>query len=347
MSDRSPFRKRPDSDLLVVDDLHVNFRRSGGFRQRAVSVPAVQGVSFRLQAGQTLGIAGESGSGKSTIARTLMGINRPASGSMHLNGNDIGTLKGRELIEYRRTMQMVFQDPYDSLDPKMRIGETLLEAIKLRSDRTFHPRAAVEAILGQVGLSRAFIDRRPGELSGGQRQRVSIARALCVDPRLILCDEAVSALDVSVRAQVLNLLKDLQEELGLAYLFISHDLSTLRFMADHVGIMYLGKLVEYGTRDDVFERPQHPYTKALLAAVPEPIVRETGSRVARLRLSGEPPSAVNPPSGCSFHPRCPIAQDICRTNEPTMRTTASGQLTSCHFAESTDFVAVTQKGAQT
>ncbi len=326
-------RSRSGEALLEVQDLEVTFRRSGGIGRRATRVPAVQGVSFQLRAGETLGIAGESGSGKSTIARTLMGINQASAGSMRLNGENVGALRGRRLAEYRRTMQMIFQDPYDSLDPRMKVGETLLEAISLRTTKPTDPRRAVEGILDQVGLSRSFIERRPRELSGGQRQRVSIARALCVDPRLILCDEAVSALDVSVRAQVLNLLKDLQEDLGLAYLFISHDLSTLRFMADHVGIMYLGRLVEIGTRDEIFDNPQHPYTKALLSAVPEPIVRDRSTRLPRVRLTGEPPSAANPPSGCSFHPRCPMAQEVCRTVAPPLRTTSSGQDAACHFAD--------------
>ncbi|GAA0432509.1 ABC transporter ATP-binding protein [Leifsonia naganoensis] len=331
--------------ILQVDDLQVTFSRAGGLGRRSTAVPAVQGVSFALEAGTTLGIAGESGSGKSTIARTLMRITKPSGGSMRLDGRDVGTLRGKELARYRQTMQMIFQDPYDSLDPRMKVSETLMEAIKLRTVKPISPRAEVFSLLEKVGLSASFASRRPGELSGGQRQRVSIARALCVDPRLILCDEAVSALDVSVRAQVLNLLKDLQEELGLAYLFISHDLSTLRFMADYVGIMYLGKLVELGTRDEVFSNPQHPYTRALLSAVPEPVVRDRESRAPRVRLTGEPPSAANPPSGCSFHPRCPLAQEICRTTSPASRITASGQRASCHFADPVDDAARETTGA--
>jgi oligopeptide/dipeptide ABC transporter ATP-binding protein len=322
------------TSLLEVTDLEVTFRRSAGPGRKAASVPAVRGVSFQLEAGTTLGIAGESGSGKSTIARTLMGINTPSGGTMNLNGEDVTGLKGRRLAEYRQTMQMIFQDPYDSLDPRMTVSQTLLEAIKLRkTNRPVSPIAEVHELLDKVGLSRSFASRKPRELSGGQRQRVSIARALSVDPRLILCDEAVSALDVSVRAQVLNLLKDLQEDLGLAYLFISHDLSTLRFMADYVGIMYLGKIVEIGTRDEIFDRPQHPYTRALLSAVPEPVVIDRTVRLPRVRLTGEPPSSTNPPTGCSFHPRCPLARDVCRTTSPAARPTASGQIAACHFAE--------------
>lgn len=321
------------SSLLEVNDLEVTFRRSAGPGRRAASIPAVRGVSFRLEAGTTLGIAGESGSGKSTIARTLMGINKPSGGSMRLNGSDVGRMRGKALAEYRQTMQMIFQDPYDSLDPRMKVSETLLEAIMLRKNKPASPLNEVYQLLEKVGLSKNFASRRPRELSGGQRQRVSIARALCVDPRLILCDEAVSSLDVSVRAQVLNLLKDLQEDLGLAYLFISHDLSTLRFMADYVGIMYLGKIVELGTRDEIFERPQHPYTRALLSAVPEPIVVDRTVRLPRVRLAGEPPSSTNPPAGCSFHPRCPLAQDVCLATAPALRLTSSGQLAACHFAE--------------
>ena len=325
--------------LLEVNELEVTFRRPAGPGRKAAFVPAVRGVSFRVEAGTTLGIAGESGSGKSTIARTLMGINKPSSGSMYLNGANVGSLRGAELSKYRQTMQMIFQDPYDSLDPRMKVAKMLLEAIKLRRNAPVNPLREVHQLLEKVGLSSSFGSRRPGELSGGQRQRVSIARALCVDPRLILCDEAVSALDVSVRAQVLNLLKDLQEDLNLAYLFISHDLSTLRFMADYVAIMYLGKIVEIGTRDEIFERPQHPYTRALLAAVPEPIVVDQANRPQRVRLTGEPPSSINPPSGCSFHPRCPLAEEVCRTISPARRQTTSGQMAACHFADPVEVVA--------
>jgi oligopeptide/dipeptide ABC transporter ATP-binding protein len=227
-------------------------------------------------------------------------------------------------------MQMVYQDPYDSLDPRMKIGATVEEALLVRGVRAADRPALVAELLGRVGLPAAYATRYPHELSGGQRQRVSIARALGVDPAVIVCDEAVSALDVSVRAQVLNLLRDLQDQSGLAYLFISHDLSTLRFIADRVAIMYLGRLVEVGSRDEVFSRPVHPYTQALLAAVPEPVARRRGAG-PRVRLSGEPPSPINPPTGCPFHPRCPLAQDVCRRERPALVRKAGGQLGACHL----------------
>ncbi|NUS06324.1 MAG: ABC transporter ATP-binding protein [Nonomuraea sp.] len=310
------------SPIVEVEELKVHFSR-----RRGVTVRAVDGVSFTVAPGETLGLAGESGSGKSTVARALMRINDPASGRITIAGRDISALKGAGLKSFRRQMQMVYQDPYDSLDPRMKIGATVEEALLVKGVPAKERPARVRELLDRVGLPAAFATRYPHELSGGQRQRVSIARALGVDPAVIACDEAVSALDVSVRAQILNLLKDLQEESGLAYLFISHDLSTMRFAADRVAIMYLGRLVEIGTRDQVFAAPQHPYTQALLAAVPVPGTR----RAERVKLAGEPPSPTDPPAGCAFHPRCPIARDICRTTRPQLRRKEDGRDAACHL----------------
>ncbi|MGC5360852.1 ABC transporter ATP-binding protein [Streptomyces sp. DT24] len=323
---------RPENRPVVeVTDLGVHFTRGGGFLgRRGATVRAVDGVSFTIAPGETLGLAGESGSGKSTVARSMLRITDPTSGSIRIAGADIAALRGSALKAFRRRMQMVYQDPYDSLNPRLRIAATVEEALMVGGVAAGRRPAAVRELLERVGLRPDFATRYPHELSGGQRQRVSIARALGVGPSVIACDEAVAALDVSVRAQILNLLRDLQDESALAYLFISHDLSTLRFIADRVAIMYLGRLVEVGSRDEVFENPQHPYTQALLSAVPEPVAgrRTTGRRV---RLAGEPPSPADPPPGCPFHPRCPLAQDVCRTERPALIRKTSGQLAACHL----------------
>lgn len=313
------------STLLSVRDLRVHFRLRRGPKDSR-NVRAVDGVTFDIAKGQTLGIAGESGSGKSTVARSLVQITRLTGGTIYLDGSDVTSLKGRRLKEFRRRMQMVFQDPYDSLDPRMSVRDAIGEALSVsglpgpRHDET------VEELLRRVNLPPSMARRYPGQLSGGQRQRVSIARALAVNPEIIICDEAVAALDVSIRAQVLNLLKDIQRDTGVAYLFISHDLSTLRFMADQVAIMYVGRVVEYGTSEEVFSRPLHPYTKALIAAVPSVTTRGR----TRLKLSGEPPDPGNPPSGCPFHPRCPEAVDQCRITRPELGSTDEGQSVACH-----------------
>jgi oligopeptide transport system ATP-binding protein len=315
--------------LLRVRDLRVHFQLRRG-PKLSRNVRAVDGVTFDLAKGQTLGIAGESGSGKSTVARSLVQITHPTSGSIELDGADISNLKGRALKAFRRRMQMVFQDPYDSLDPRLSVREAIGEALTVSALPKERHDAAVDDLLGRVNLPASLARRYPGQLSGGQRQRVSIARALAVSPEIIICDEAVAALDVSIRAQVLNLLKDIQRDTGVAYLFISHDLSTLRFMADQVAIMYVGRIVEYGTSEDVFTRPQHPYTKALIAAVPS----VTSRGRTRLKLSGEPPDPGAPPSGCPFHPRCPEAIDECRTTRPELAPTIEGQSVACHVVSS-------------
>ena len=290
----------------------------------------MQDVDFDITAGTTLGVAGESGSGKSTVARALMRVTPIQSGEVRVGATDVTSVRGRNLKGFRRHMQMVFQDPYDSLNPRMTVGDAVGEALGVSGVGRPDQKAATRALFDRVGLPRAFIDRFPHQLSGGQRQRVSIARALAVNPQVIICDEAVSALDVSVRAQILNLLKDLQEAGNLSYLFISHDLSTLRFLVDDVAIMYFGRIVEIGTKDQVFSSPAHPYTRALFGAIPEP----GASRVRpRSKLAGEPPSHADPPTGCAFHPRCPRAQDICRTERPELSAVDGGQRAACHFPE--------------
>ena len=313
------------SALLSVRDLSVHFRLRRG-PKGSRTLRAVDGLTFEIVKGQTLGIAGESGSGKSTVARTLMQITPSVGGQILLDGADITSLRGRQLKDFRGRMQMVFQDPYDSLDPRMSVRDTIGEALSVSGlPRTRHAES-VDELLGRVNLPASLAQRYPGQLSGGQRQRVSIARALAVSPDIIILDEAVAALDVSIRAQVLNLLKDIQRDTGVAYLFISHDLSTLRFMADQVAIMYVGRVVEFGTSEEIFSRPLHPYTRALIDAVPSVV----GRGRARLQLKGEPPDPGSPPSGCPFHPRCPEAVDQCRRTRPELGETKEGQSVACH-----------------
>jgi oligopeptide/dipeptide ABC transporter ATP-binding protein len=304
--------------VVDVRDLEVHFRVRRGL-QAARTVRAVDGVTFALAPGETLGVAGESGSGKSTVARALVQIHRPTAGA-------IGLRRGA-LRAYRRRMQMVYQDPYDSLDPRMNVLQAIGEGLSVRGVARARHRAQAGELLERVNLPVTLLGRYPAQLSGGQRQRVSIARALAVRPEVIICDEAVAALDVSIRAQILNLLKDIQAGSRISYLFISHDLSTLRFLADRVAIMYLGRIVEHGTSAQVLGAPQHPYTRALIAAVPEVGVTRAGPRQA---LSGEPPDPAAPPSGCPFHPRCPLVRDECRTVRPELRRKVGGQLAACH-----------------
>jgi oligopeptide/dipeptide ABC transporter ATP-binding protein len=310
---------------IRVKDLKVHFRIRNGILS-SHTVRAVDGVSFDIHPGETLGIAGESGSGKSTVARTMIRINDPSSGVVEIDGNDITNLSGKELKRFRQKMQMVYQDPYDSLDPRMRVGQAIQEALSVQGIPKSEHTQIISALLERVRLPATLASRYPGQLSGGQRQRISIARALAVNPDVIICDEAVAALDASIRAQILNLLKDIQDELGVSYLFISHDLSTLRFMADRVAIMYVGKIVEYGTRSQVLENPGHPYTQALLEAVP----RMHGKKI-QIRLGGEPPDSANPPPGCPFHPRCPVAIDRCRSEKPLLEKKITGQSVACHL----------------
>ena len=290
-------------------------------------VRAVDGVSFSIAAGKTLGLVGESGSGKTTVGRTMLRLQEPTRGTVVFEGNDVFALDAGRLRALRRKMQIVFQDPYSSLNPRMTVGETLREPLEI------HKLAGeVSALLDEVGLDAAFAKRYPHELSGGQRQRVGIARALSVAPQFIVCDEPVSALDVSVQAQVLNLLADLQARRHLTYLFIAHDLAVVRHIADDVAVMYLGKIVERAPAAEIYALPRHPYTRALLSAVPEPNPRASKQRIV---LPGDIPSPAHPPSGCPFHPRCPhpLKSERCRTEVPPLREITPGHFAACHYAE--------------
>ena len=290
-------------------------------------VRAVDGVSFTIAAGKTLGLVGESGSGKTTVGRTLLRLQEPTRGTVVFDGNDVFALDAAKLRALRRKMQIVFQDPYSSLNPRMTVAETLREPLEI------HGLAGeVSALLDEVGLDAEFAKRYPHELSGGQRQRVGIARALSVAPQFIVCDEPVSALDVSVQAEVLNLLADLQARRRLTYLFIAHDLAVVRHIADDVAVMYLGKIVERAPAAEIYAQPRHPYTSALLSAVPEPNPRAAKQRIV---LPGDIPSPSNPPPGCPFHPRCPhpLKSERCRTEVPPLRAITPGHLAACHFAE--------------
>lgn len=298
-------------------------------------VRAVDGVSLTIAAGQTLGLVGESGSGKSTVGRTILRLQEPTAGRVLFDSEDVFALGTAPLRALRRRMQIVFQDPYSSLNPRMTVGRTLREPLEIhRLAPPAQMEARVTALLDEVGLDPTFARRYPHELSGGQRQRVGIARALSVEPRFIVCDEPVSALDVSVQAQVLNLLADLQRKRTLTYLFIAHDLAVVRHIADEVAVMYLGRIVERAPAAAIYTSPRHPYTRALLSAVPEPNPRATRQRIV---LSGDIPSPAHPPAGCPFHPRCPHPKknDRCRTEAPALRATSDSpaHLAACHFAE--------------
>jgi len=324
---------RPAGQPLVeVRDLVKHYAAERGWfglgRPRP-PVRAVDGVSFAIGGGSTLGLVGESGSGKTTVGRTMLRLQEATSGRVFFEGSDVFALDSGRLRALRRRMQIVFQDPYSSLNPRMTVGETLREPLKIH-----HLSGEVSSLLEEVGLDPAFAKRYPHELSGGQRQRVGIARALSVEPRFVVCDEPVSALDVSVQAQVLNLLADLQSRRRLTYLFIAHDLAVVRHIADTVAVMYLGKIVERAPAADIYALPRHPYTRALLSAVPEPDPRATKRRIV---LSGDIPSPAHPPPGCPFHPRCPHPKksERCRTEVPPLREVPpqSGHLAACHYAE--------------
>jgi oligopeptide/dipeptide ABC transporter ATP-binding protein len=318
--------------LLRVTDLVKYYRSGGVFARPGPPVRAVDGVSFEIGRAQTLGLVGESGCGKSTVGRTLLRLQEPTSGRAVFDGADVFALDRGDLRRLRRRMQIVFQDPYSSLNPRMRIGSAVAEGIEIHR---LVPKAEipgrVAALLEEVGLDPAFARRYPHEFSGGQRQRIGIARALAVEPSFIVCDEPVSALDVSVQAQVLNLLADLQRQRGLSYLFIAHDLAVVRQVAQRVAVMYLGKIVETGPTEGLLREPRHPYTIALLSAVPEPDPAGTKRRVV---LPGDPPSPSAPPSGCPFHPRCfhPAKSERCRTELPVLRPVGATRV-ACHYAE--------------
>jgi len=316
------------TNLIEVKNLIKYFQVRAGLLQRTVAhVKAVDNVSFDIHQGETLGLVGESGCGKTTVGRTMLRLVEPTSGTVIFEGKDILKLSGGELKDMRRNMQIIFQDPYASLDPRMPIGESVIEGLKIHNIGTPKERYDISIeTLRKVGLEDYHARRYPHEFSGGQRQRIGIARALTLRPKFIIADEPVSALDVSIQSQVLNILKDLQREFELTYLFIAHNLSVVEHISDRVAVMYLGKMVELASREDLFRNPLHPYTQALMSAIPIPdptIKRE------RIILPGDVPSPLNPPSGCRFHPRCPIALDHCKTAEPPIKEVSPGHFVAC------------------
>jgi oligopeptide transport system ATP-binding protein len=317
------------------------------FKKTIGQVRAVDGVSLELKAGETLGVVGESGCGKSTLARVLMNLERPTAGSVKYRGKEIFGLRGPELRQMRRQIQLVMQDPYTSLDPRMTVGDLVGEPFEIHTEVApkGERRKKVQELLEVVGLNPEHINRYPHQFSGGQRQRIGIARALALRPEIIVCDEPVSALDVSIQAQVMNLLERLQNEFGLSYIFIAHDLSVVRHLSDRVAVMYLGKIVETGSDEQIYERPTHPYTQALLSAVPvpDPMSRQTKQII---RLVGDVPSPVNPPSGCRFRTRCWKAEAICAQKEPELVVRPGTEHPSaCHFAEVREIVATHEAGS--
>lgn len=317
--------------MLRVENLVKHFPITQGvlFQRQVGAVQAVDGITFELQKGETLGLVGESGCGKSTTGRLIIGLEQPTSGRVLWEGRDISTLSRDEVNVFRRDVQMIFQDPYSSLNPRLKVGEIIAEPMEVHKIGTGNGRAEkVRELLEVVGLDSSHVDRYPHEFSGGQRQRIGIARALSVNPKLIICDEPVSALDVSVQAQVINLLQDLQDEFGLTYLFIAHDLAVVKHMSDRVAVMYLGKIVELAHKTELYSDPQHPYTKALISAIPVP---QPGMATERVILRGDTPSPIDPPQGCRFHTRCRYAEDICKSEPPKLVDIGKGHYCACHL----------------
>ncbi len=322
--------------LLEVRDLKMHFPITRGIivQRQVGAIKAVDGIDFTLFRGETLGLVGESGCGKSTTGRAILQLHRPTHGEVLFEGKDLTKTKGEELRKMRRRMQMIFQDPYASLNPRMTVGSIIGEPLEVhgigsgRKDR----QERVQALLKTVGLNPYFVNRYPHEFSGGQRQRIGIARALAVNPSFIVCDEPISALDVSIQAQIINLLEDLQEELGLTYLFIAHDLSVVRHISDRIAVMYLGKIAEVADRDELYANPMHPYTQALLSAVPIPDPKIENQR-RRMILEGDVPSPANPPKGCNFSTRCPRVMDICKEKDPPFKEYSPGHQVACWLHE--------------
>jgi oligopeptide transport system ATP-binding protein len=322
--------------LLDVRDLKMYFPITRGiiFQRQVGAIKAVDGLNFTMFKGETLGLVGESGCGKSTTGRAILQLYRPTNGEVFFEGTDITKSKGEDLRKMRRRMQMIFQDPYASLNPRMTVGSIIGEPLEVHNigSSKKERQERVQELLKTVGLNPYFVNRYPHEFSGGQRQRIGVARALAVNPAFIVCDEPISALDVSIQAQIINLLEDLQDELGLTYLFIAHDLSVVRHISDRIAVMYLGKIVELADRDELYENPMHPYTQALLSAVPIPDPKIETQR-KRIILEGDVPSPANPPKGCNFSTRCPRVMDICREQEPPFNEYKPDHYTACFLYE--------------
>jgi oligopeptide transport system ATP-binding protein len=322
-----------NNDLLIVRNLKKYFPIRRGVLQRKVGdVKAVDGVSFTIKKGETLGLVGESGCGKSTTGKAILQLDRPTSGEVFFGDRDLVKLKGEELRRFRREMQIIFQDPFASLNPRMTVGEIIGEPLEVHGSAKGKDKTdRVKALLKEVGLNPSFVTRYPHEFSGGQRQRIGIARAIALNPSFIVCDEPIAALDVSIQAQVVNLLEELQAKYGLTYLFIAHDLSMVRHISDRVAVMYLGRIVEIADWRMIYEDPKHPYSQALLSAipVPDPVLEAKRKRTI---LEGDVPSAANPPVGCNFNTRCPVKQDRCFIDDPELRELAPGHWAACHFA---------------
>ena len=322
-----------ENTLVRVENLVKHFPITRGivFQRQIGAVRAVDDISFSIRRGETLGLVGESGCGKSTTGRTIIQLHQPTAGKVYYDDKDLTAVSSEEMRRYRRDLQIIFQDPYASLNPRMTVGSIIAEPLEVhRIGTKKERRERVKHLLELVGLNPYFINRYPHEFSGGQRQRIGVARALALQPEFIVCDEPIAALDVSIQAQVVNLLEELQDRMGLTYLFIAHDLSMVRHIADRTAVMYLGKIVELADRDELYGHPQHPYAKALLSAVPIPNPAKERER-RRIILEGDVPSPANPPSGCRFHPRCPIAEDICKQEDPEWREISAEHWVACHL----------------
>ena len=328
----SPADSGQARDMIVVQNLVKYYPVFGGiFRREVNQVQAVDDVSFTIKEGETLGLVGESGCGKTTVGHTMLKLREPTAGSVIFDGVNVFDLTPKELKAIRRKMQIVFQDPYASLDPRLPVGESIAEGLRIHRAGTKKEQVdIVLEALKNVGLEEYHAHRYPHEFSGGQRQRIGIARALALNPKFIVLDEPVSALDVSIQAQVLNILRDLQKEFGLTYLFVAHNLAVVEHISDRVAVMYLGKIVEITFREELFRKPLHPYTQALMSAIPLP---DPTKKRERIILEGDVPSPLNPPFGCRFHPRCPYAENICGRDEPSLREIKPGHQVACHFAE--------------